>query len=269
MKSAFLAMLGVILLATIPVGALPSLDGEFTVDGDWPRPAAIEPGDRGPWVAELQVALNDSGFRAGEPDGEYGRATLAGVYAFQKVHDLERDGVFRLEYWRLFQQPLESPGDAPEDNRVEIDLGRQVLYLIEDNAVSLVLPVSSANGATYRHSSGGIVRAVTPEGSYEFYKQVDGWRISYLGGLYRPFYFTGGYALHGSGSVPPYPASHGCIRIEMWDMDYLAGEIELGMPVYVYGARNDRSSIVPTPPLTVDQIAGKRMTDALRELRPR
>ena len=41
--------------------------------------------------------------------------------------------------------------------------------------------------------------------------------------------------------------------------DYLAGEIAVGMPIYVYGARNERSSIVPSPPLTVDQIAEKRL----------
>ena len=29
-------------------------------------------------------------------------------------------------------------------------------------------------------------------------------------------YFTGGYAIHGNPSVPPYPASHGCVRVPMW-----------------------------------------------------
>ena len=259
MRWVILIVLAVVSITAIPVVAMPSLDGDYTVDGTWPQPALIKSGDRGPWVAELQGAFNEAGFRAGEPDGVFGRETLAAVYAFQKVHGLDRDGVFRLGDWDLLDQPLVVPGDAPEVTRIEIDLDRQLLFLIEDAEVSLVLPISSANGATYRHSSGRAVRAVTPEGSFEFYKKVDGWRISYLGGLYRPFYFSGGYAIHGSGSVPPYPASHGCIRVEMWDMDYLAGEIAVGMPIYVYGARNERSSIVPSPPLTVDQIAEKRL----------
>ena len=135
--------------------------------------------------------------------------------------------------------------------------------------MSLVIPISSANGGTYRNYSGSVVRATTPEGSYEFYRKVDGWRISYLGGLYRPFYFSGGYAIHGSGSVPPYPASHGCIRVEIWDMDFLAPQLELGMPVYVYGARNERSSIVPLPPLTNDEIAANRFAAGIGSPSPR
>ncbi|MDF1595638.1 MAG: L,D-transpeptidase family protein [Acidimicrobiia bacterium] len=264
-----LLLVPAILIAIIgPAHAMPEIHGEYTADGPWPLPGLINPGDHGPWVAELQMKLNESGFRAGDPDGEFGRETLAAVYAFQKVHDLERDGVFRQDDWNLLDDPLTMPGDAPESTRVEVDLDRQVLYLIEDDSVSLVLPISSANGKTYTHSSGSTVRAVTPEGAYAFYKKVDGWRISYLGGLYRPFYFSGGYAIHGSGSVPPYPASHGCIRVEMWDMDYLAAELELGMPVYVYGARNDRSSIVPTPPLSVGRIVEQRLSNALNVLMP-
>jgi peptidoglycan hydrolase-like protein with peptidoglycan-binding domain len=268
MKVAVLLVLSMVIALAVPVAAMPSIDGEYTVDGEWPVPGRISPEDRGPWVAELQLALNDAGFRAGEPDGYFGRSTLGAVYAFQKVHDLPRDGVFLREHWDLLDEPLVVPGDAPEDTRVEVDLGRQVLYLIEKDAVSFVLPISSASGDAYRSFSGSVVRANTPEGSYEFYKKVDGWRISYLGGLYRPFYFSGGYAIHGSGSVPPYPASHGCIRVEMWDMDFLAPRLELGMPVYVYGARNERSNIVPAPPLTVDEMAAQRLAVGVRGFLP-
>ncbi|MFP5299042.1 MAG: L,D-transpeptidase family protein, partial [Actinomycetota bacterium] len=41
-------------------------------------------------------------------------------------------------------------------------------------------------------------------------------RVSRLGTLYDPSYFVGGYAFHGSPSVPTYPASHGCIRLPMY-----------------------------------------------------
>ncbi len=53
--------------------------------------------------------------------------------------------------------------------------------------------------------------------------------------LYNPFYFRGGYAVHGSPSVPNYPASHGCIRVTMWDMDLLLDYLEIGQTVYLYG----------------------------------
>ena len=213
----------------------------------WGLPAAIAPGDSGPWVDRLQGRLDEAGFRPGPADGIFGKATLGAVYAFQKLHDLDRDGIFRDDHWGLLDAEAELPVLDEVPNRVEVDLAKQVLYLVKDHEVEAVLPISSGNGGTYRGASGSAVRARTPEGDYQFYKRVDGWRISYLGGLYRPFYFRGGYAIHGSTSVPPYPASHGCVRVELHDMDYLTTELELGMPVFVYGQRISRDDLLPAP----------------------
>jgi lipoprotein-anchoring transpeptidase ErfK/SrfK len=47
-------------------------------------------------------------------------------------------------------------------------------------------------------------------------------------------YFTGGYAIHGNPSVPPYPASHGCVRVPMWAAPVLYDEMPDGTVVYVY-----------------------------------
>ena len=147
----------------------------------------------------------------------------------------------------MLDRSLELPFEADTPDRVEVDLAKQVLFLVKDHRVEKAIPISSGNGDTYRGSSGAPVRARTPEGDFSFYKRVDGWRISYLGGLYRPFYFRGGYAIHGSTSVPPYPASHGCVRVELHDMDYLVTELELGMPVFVYGQRITRDDLMPPP----------------------
>lgn len=231
----------------------PVAASELAVDDpqgeDWYLPSAVEPGDAGPWVALLQERLADAGFRPGRVDGEFGKATLGAVYAFQKVHDLPRDGSFRDAYWELLGTDVELPSKDEVPDRVEIDLNKQVLFLVEDQEVKAVLPVSSGNGETYRGSTGSLVRARTPEGGYSFYRHIDGWRISYLGGLYRPYYFRGGYAIHGSSSVPPYPASHGCVRVELHDMDYLTTELNLGMPIYVYGQRLSRDEVLPPDPL--------------------
>lgn len=214
----------------------------------WDRPADLTPGDSGPWVIRLQEQLEDAGYRPGPIDGVFGKATLGAVYAFQKVSELERDGIFDEEDWQALENasPLELPAHEDEPDRVEIDLDRQVLYLVLDNQVETVLPISSGNGELYRGRGGSLVRARTPEGSYRFNRHIDGWRISYLGGLYRPFYFLGGYAIHGSGSVPPHPASHGCVRVEIHDMDYLATQIRIGMPIHVYGAEVERSDLFET-----------------------
>ncbi len=207
-------------------------------------PEELKAGDRGAWVRLLQLRLADAGFRPGRVDGEYGPALAGTVVAFQKLYELPRDGVFRRDYWPLLNAGLPRLEPLGEADHVEIDLGRQILILVRDGEVRKVLPVSSGNGALYANASGRLVRANTPEGRFTFRRRVNGWRISYLGGLYRPFYFRGGYAVHGSSRVPAYPASHGCVRVPIRDMDYLANQLWLGMPVYVYGKRLDRADLI-------------------------
>ncbi len=54
--------------------------------------APAERGDNGDHVADLQTRLNDIGFTAGKPDGDYGRRTERAVTAFQKVTGLVQTG---------------------------------------------------------------------------------------------------------------------------------------------------------------------------------
>ena len=244
------------LLAGLPGSAGVAVDLDdpdlFGPGEGWQRPDELERGDAGPWVIRLQERLAAAGYRPGPIDGVFGGATRGAVHAFQKVNDLERDGAFDVEDWDVLGDaaPLELPESETEPDRVEVDLDRQVLYLVIGNQVETVLPISSGNGELYRGRGGRLVRARTPEGSFRFNRHIDGWRISYLGGLYRPFYFRGGYAIHGSRSVPPFPASHGCIRVEMHDMDYLVTRFRIGMPVHVYGHDVDRSDLLDTEPST-------------------
>lgn len=57
-----------------------------------------------------------------------------------------------------------------------------------------------------------------------------------LGVLYRPKYFVGGVAVHGYPNVPPYPASHGCVRVTNEAMDWLWAKaaLPIGGRVWVY-----------------------------------
>jgi len=236
-------MIPIAVILSVAVGLL----GGASVDGapaDAPaspvaqvRPATIptlQRGIEGPLVRELQQALERAGFRPGENDGTFGGATLQAVLAFQKHHGLERDGVFRAADWELLRErPAVRWRSIPD--RVEVDLGKQVLYLVDDNRVVKVLPVSSGNGGTYLNFYGNPATAVTPEGRFEFYFQRNYFHESYLGAMYKPYYFRGGYAIHGSPSVPAQPASHGCIRVTNADMDWLRQHLRIGMAVYVYG----------------------------------
>lgn len=208
--------------------------------GRWCQPAGptLAEGDVGAWVSELRSRLAALGFRPG--DGEDFDTSLRGaVIAFQKYHDFDRDGVFHSEQWEWLDQSLAIPFRAESPDRVEVDLNRQILFLVLDHQLAGVIPVSSANGETYTSWNGNIVTARTPEGDFEFYREEDGWYRSYLGGLYEPFFFRGGYAIHGSNSVPVYPASHGCIRTQMWDQDWLKPQLDVGMEVFVYGVRTE------------------------------
>ena len=49
----------------------------------------------------------------------------------------------------------------------------------------------------------------------------EGWWPGDLGEIYRPKYFSGGAAVHGSNSIPDYPASHGCVRVSVPAMDWV------------------------------------------------
>ena len=122
---------GAALIVAAMVTAVPTPATAYDIDLDdpdffgpgeaWTVPAVIEPGDSGPWVERLQERLADKGFRPGTPDGRYGQSTLAAVYAFQKLHGLERDGSFRSDYWALLDTEVNLPVQPEAPNRVAVN----------------------------------------------------------------------------------------------------------------------------------------------------
>jgi hypothetical protein len=156
------------------------------------------------------------------------------LIAFQKIEGRNRTGVLtpmELEALRGAQRPRALETGYPH---VEIDLHRQVLFVIDAAGVPLrILPISSGSGEFF--TEGGVTRqAITPTGRFKVYRKIEGWRKSPLGLLYYPNYIYGGVAIHGSPSVPAHPASHGCIRIPMfaaWEFSEIA---TIGMVVIVY-----------------------------------
>src|SRR5207253_628422 len=77
--------------------------------------------------------------------------------------------------------------------------------------------------------------AVTPPGSFSIGRKAEGLEVAPLGELWWPMYFNRGIAIHGSPSVPPYPASHGCIRIPMYAAPTFYDQIARGTPVILVG----------------------------------
>ncbi len=206
-----------------------------TVPPDPGADGTLELGDGGQSVLALQQRLVDLGYWLGSADGHYGQLTRQAVMAFQKAEGLGRDGVAGpATQGRL-------AGAGRQSSRVggtglEIDLERQILMIVEGGEVRWVINTSTGNNETYTSSTGGSAQAVTPPGSFSIYREIDGVREAPLGTLYRPKYFNGGIALHGSGSIPAHPASHGCARVTNSAMDMLwaSGVAAIGTPVTVY-----------------------------------
>jgi len=46
--------------------------------------------------------------------------------------------------------------------------------------------------------------------------------------------FVGDFAIHGYDPVPPYPASHGCVREPMWAAPWVYDRSFVGERLYVY-----------------------------------
>ena len=123
-----------------------------------------------------------------------------------------------------------------EGDMVEIDLARQLIFFVRDGAVRWTLNTSTGSEIPYEYG-GRWYGARTPTGTYSVYfERPNGWRISHLGALWRPKYFNGGIAIHGSGFIPGWPDSHGCARVSLPAMDFIydANLAPVGTTVWVY-----------------------------------
>ena len=129
-------------------------------------------------------------------------------------------------------QPDVNP-NATGTASIEVDISRQTLYFRRGGTLVRALHVSTGSG---RHfcNGGKCQTAHTPRGRFRIRNRVNGWRTSSLGRLYNPLYFSGGYAIHGAGSVPRYPASHGCVRITISSANWLVRFTPNGTPVWVH-----------------------------------
>jgi peptidoglycan hydrolase-like protein with peptidoglycan-binding domain len=194
-------------------------------------------GDKGADVDAVQKLLLEQGyFDLEKATGVYDPATRSAVMAYQKVNKLERDGVAgpkTQKHMRTTPRAKLKPKSAEGAFHVETDLTRQVTYLVTKGEITGIINISSASGGTYT-SEGELRRAVTPTGQFQIERKINGWRKSKLGLLYRPAYFVGGYAYHGSYSVPGFPASHGCIRVAISTMDRVYDKLAPGTKVLIY-----------------------------------
>ncbi len=193
-------------------------------------------GSSGADVAALQQRLLDMGFWLPGVDGSFGSTTQQAVWAFQKANGLPRDGKIGPEDLPALNRGARVTAASTSGDLVEVDKARQLLLVIRGGRVLWAFNTSTGSNGHYSYG-GHTYTAYTPEGHFTFDRQIDGYHTSHLGEMYRPKYFTAeGHAIHGSPSIPPYPASHGCVRLSNSAIDFIwnAGLAPLGSAIWVH-----------------------------------
>jgi lipoprotein-anchoring transpeptidase ErfK/SrfK len=190
------------------------------------RPPSLTVGDHSPLVAQFLKQLSALGYEVpGTTQQDFDYDVQESVYAFEKVEGLDRTGVADATFWSHLDNPVvPKPRYFQPGAHIEVDKAKQVLYVVRDGKIIHISPVSTA----------GLPGRFTPEGTFSIFRKVPGYDPSPLGILYKPMYFTGGYAIHGNPSVPPYPASHGCIRVPNFVIERLYETEPYGETVDVY-----------------------------------
>lgn len=197
-------------------------DGKGSKADEPKEPDHIEYGEVSARVGTLQQRLKDLGYFVTSVDKAYGGETQQAVFALQKAGGLYRDGVVGDETRSAADEGVVPKAHSSSGKVLEIDVDRQLVLAVEDGKVVKVINASSGNGSTYE-AKGSTYTAYTPRGSFAVYREENRMYSSSLelGDMWRPKFFTGGIAVHGSSSVPAFPASHGCVRVSNSAMDWI------------------------------------------------
>ena len=172
-----------------------------------PAYAAASVGSRGAHVLWIEQRLSELTYRPGTVDGVFDERTRSAVIAFQKWEGLGRDGAVGPGTWtRLTTAVRPVPRQSGSGIWIEVSLAKQVFLYVQNGTVTRTLPTSTGRDFTYRSTPYTVQRKPYADGP-----------------RYRALYINPGYvlAIHGYPSVPTYPASDGCIRLPMWEMDAL------------------------------------------------
>lgn len=154
-------------------------------------------------------------------NGRYDDATGRAVLAFRKVNGLAR---IENASYTVFKDLFNGAGGFRLKHRrgrhVEFDWSRQVLVFAEGGTPVRIY-----------HASSGKPSTPTVFGTFHFYLKTPGTNAK---GMVDSNYFIGGYAVHGYPEVPPYAASHGCIRVPIPDAPSIFAWIHVGDTIYIY-----------------------------------
>ncbi|MGO9873006.1 MAG: L,D-transpeptidase family protein [Acidimicrobiia bacterium] len=205
-----------------------------------PRPIIVtQPiglGATGAAVVGIQQRLLSLGYWLPGVNGVFDADTQQAVWAFQKYENLPRTGVVDEATHNEMHHAVRPVPRSTTGYVIEVDKTRQVLIIANSGHAQWVFNVSTGSDIPYTLDGVGY-SAHTPEGFFNIIRAVDGYDPGPLGDLYRPRYFTNtGDAVHGYPDVPPYPASHGCVRVSNAAIDFIwaANLMPIGTTVWVY-----------------------------------
>jgi N-acetylmuramoyl-L-alanine amidase len=183
----------------------------------------------------LQRRLSALGYWLGPDNGVFGDATQQAVYALQKAAGVERDGIAGPETKAALARGVVPVPLSAVGNVIEVDLADDLVMFVDNG--KLVATLNCSTGGGYTFSTGdGLAIAITPSGVFHTFRVIDGLDTDSLGSLWRPRFFSGPFAIHGDSYVPPYPVSHGCVRVSDEAIDWIWSENldPIGTEVWVY-----------------------------------
>jgi lipoprotein-anchoring transpeptidase ErfK/SrfK len=192
------------------------------VDGPRSTPLpTVRPGSNGVYVRLLERRLVALHYRLVGIDGSFDVRTGDAVMAFRKVQRMQRTTTVDAAVWRALADPVvPRPRAATDGLHIEVDQTRQVLYTVDEGAVTNVIHVSTGKPST-----------PTRDGSFFVTRKIAGYSEHRL---YYPSFFDGARAIHGWPDVPTYAASHGCVRVPYWHAKWIFGLAPVGTRVVVY-----------------------------------
>ncbi len=181
-------------------------------------------GSRGPDVKLLLKKLASLRFRVPGISTMLSADAGDAVVAFQKAYGLPRTYVFDADDWRkLDKAKVLRPRYSSPSLHIEIDKKRQILMVVKNGSPLGILAVSTGAPGN------------TPEGTHSILWKAYSAPTPYGSGLlYWDMEFHPTFAMHAYPYVPPYPASHGCVRQPNWVAPWTYRVSSVGETVYVY-----------------------------------
>ena len=238
-----------------------------------PLSQTLSQGMQGAEVQQLQERLTSLGFDPGPTDGIFGLMTTQSVWAFEKIvlgtPRTEATGRIDQAAWVRLMGDVQITPRRPTNGQAdhtEVYLPEQVMIVFQKDVPVIITHISSGqldeNGkpaeycetVTYDTDAQGreleepVTKAVcalakTPGGVFNYKREVEGKRVSPLGGMWNPVYFNYGIAVHGAENVPLEPVSHGCVRMPMHISDYFQSMMAIGDRIYVWNGVDEPENV--------------------------